>query len=84
MKSWYVYIVKCADETLYTGVAVDLAKRIKTHNEGKGAKYTRARLPVKLQWSEKLENESLAKKREAEIKKWSRKAKLNFLKTESK
>ena len=46
--SWHVYIVRCADRTLYTGVAKDLPARIAAHNDGRGAKYTRPRLPVKL------------------------------------
>ena len=50
--SWHVYIVRCADRTLYTGVAKDLPARIAAHNDGRGAKYTRQRLPVKLVYSE--------------------------------
>jgi len=49
---WHVYIVRCADRTLYTGVAKDLPDRIAVHNSGRGAKYTRQRLPVKLVYSE--------------------------------
>lgn len=51
-KSWYVYIVKCNDNTLYTGITTDIKSRIETHNKGKGAKYCRGKkLPVKLLWS---------------------------------
>ena len=57
----YVYIVECADGTLYCGYTIDLIKRIKVHNQGKGAKYTRARLPVKLVYSEILNFISIVK-----------------------
>jgi len=67
---YYIYIVQCADETLYTGIAKDLKRRVKEHNESeKGAKYTRARRPVKLVYSEKFTDRSTASKREYEIKK---------------
>lgn len=70
-KPWWVYIVKCADGSLYTGIARDINKRIDKHNSGKGAKYTRAREPVKLLYYEEYENRSLATKREMQIKKLS-------------
>ena len=60
----YVYILECADKTLYTGWTVNLENRLKTHNSGKGAKYTRGRLPVKLVYFEKHNNKSMALKRE--------------------
>lgn len=67
---YYIYMVQCADETLYTGIAKDLKRRVKEHNESeKGAKYTRARRPVKLVYSEKFTDRSTASKREYEIKK---------------
>jgi len=67
---YYVYMVQCADETLYTGIAKDLKRRITEHNESeKGAKYTRARRPVKLVYSEEYVDRSTASKREYEIKK---------------
>ncbi|MEO8465956.1 MAG: GIY-YIG nuclease family protein [Gammaproteobacteria bacterium] len=69
---WYVYIVRCADRTLYTGVARDLSARLAAHNEGRGAKYTRARLPVKLIYQETAENRSAAQRREHAIKRLSR------------
>lgn len=68
----YVYILECADNTLYAGYTTDLDKRIKVHNKGKGAKYTRARLPVKLIYSEIAENKSEALKREYKIKQLTR------------
>ncbi|MFA4954445.1 MAG: GIY-YIG nuclease family protein [Patescibacteria group bacterium] len=75
---WSVYILRCADKTLYTGITKDLKKRITCHNTGKGAKYTRARLPVRLVHQEKMKNESAARKREAAIKKLKRKEKLKL------
>lgn len=72
----YVYIVKCSDETLYTGWTTDIEKRIKCHNSGKGAKYTRCRLPVELVYFEKCEDKSTALKREYEIKQLTRDKKL--------
>ena len=71
----YTYILKCADGTYYTGWTTDLEQRLKTHNEGAGAKYTRARLPVTLAYAELHETKSDAMKREAAIKKLSRKEK---------
>ena len=64
----YVYIVKCSDDTLYTGYTNDLDRRIKMHNDGDGAKYTKGRRPVKLVYSEKYISKSKAMKREYEIK----------------
>ena len=72
----FVYILKCSDNTLYTGWTTDLRRRVKCHNSGKGAKYTRARLPVRLVYFEQLNDKSSALKREFEIKKLSRNKKL--------
>ncbi len=69
---WYVYIVRCADNTFYTGCTTDVEKRILTHNTGKGAKYTRARLPVQLVFIEPSTTHSEALKREFAIKALSR------------
>jgi predicted GIY-YIG superfamily endonuclease len=69
---WYVYIVRCADRTLYTGVARDLDARIEVHNAGRGAKYTRARLPVKLIYQETAADRGAALRREHAIKRLSR------------
>ncbi len=66
---WHIYILQCADNTLYTGVATDVSARLATHNAGKGAKYTRGRLPVALLYQESAENRSAALKREHAIKK---------------
>lgn len=76
----YVYILKCADSTLYTGWTVNLHNRVKVHNEGKASKYTRGRLPVKLIYYEEYNNKIDAQKREWEIKKLSRKEKLKLCK----
>lgn len=78
----YVYILECSDKTLYTGWTNDINKRIECHNSGKGAKYTRGRLPVKLVYFELLDNKSLALKREIEIKKLSKKDKLLLINNE--
>ena len=78
---YYVYIVKCADATLYTGIATQLDRRIEEHNSSpKGAKYTRIRRPVKLVYSEEYADRSTASKREYEIKKkMTRKEKLTLI-----
>lgn len=83
MKPWYVYILKCGDKSLYTGTTNDLENRLNMHNYKKGAKYTASRLPVTLVWQEEYESQSLACKREAEIKKWPRIKKLKLIKTEN-
>lgn len=72
----YTYIVECDDGSLYTGWTNDLEKRIKAHNAGKGAKYTKSRLPVKLVYSEIFETKEDAMSREYAIKQLSRKEKL--------
>lgn len=74
--SWFVYIVKCCDGTLYTGIAKDVEARVAEHNSGVGAKYTKPRRPVKLVYWEKAANRSRASRREYEIKGYSRRAKL--------
>ncbi len=78
---WFTYIVLCSDQTLYTGIAVDLEKRIDEHNSGKGgAKYTRSRRPVQLVHFEEFSTRSEATKREFELKKMDRKAKMRIIK----
>lgn len=77
---YYVYIVECSDKTFYTGYAKNLNERIDTHNIGKGAKYTRARLPVILIYFEVFKSKSDALKREYAIKKLTRKQKENLIK----
>ncbi len=77
-KTYYVYIVQCADATLYTGVTKNLQARLNTHNLGQGAKYTRGRRPVSLVYCETAPNISEALRRELEIKKMSRSSKLTL------
>lgn len=78
---YYLYLLKCSDGTLYAGITVDLKRRIKEHNTSKlGAKYTSARRPVKLVYSKKFRNRSLASKEENRIKNLSRKEKLQLVK----
>ena len=77
---FYVYILKCSDNTLYTGFTVNLENRINTHNEGLGAKYTRGRTPVKLVYQEEYASKSEALKREYTIKQFTREKKLKLIK----
>lgn len=76
--SWVVYMLECADGTLYTGITNDLDARLETHNAGKGARYTAARLPVRAVYQELVENRSEASKREAALKKLSRHQKMQL------
>jgi putative endonuclease len=80
----YAYILRCADGTLYSGWTNDLDARVRAHNSGKGAKYTRARRPVELIYSESFETKSSAMKREAEFKKLSHSEKLRLAGTKPK
>ena len=78
---WQVYILRCADKTLYTGITVDLARRLQEHNSSKlGAKYTRARRPVKIVYAKKFRSRSAAAKAEGKIKKLSREDKKKIIK----
>jgi putative endonuclease len=77
---WYVYIVQCIDQTYYTGITNNLARRVKTHNSGKGARYTAQRKPVKLVWYEGPVSQSYARKKEIEVKDWRREKKLALIK----
>ena len=78
----YVYILRCNDDSLYTGWTNNLEKRLKTHLAGKGAKYTKARLPVELVYYEEFEDKIEAMKREYKIKQLSRKEKLKLFKVD--
>jgi putative endonuclease len=81
---WHVYILSCVDKTLYTGITVDLARRLEEHNSSKlGAKYTRARRPVKIVYSKKFRNRSTAAKVESRIKKLAREEKLKLIENKS-
>jgi putative endonuclease len=77
---YYVYILKCADKSLYTGITNDLQNRLRKHKEGMASKYTRAKRAVKFVYTEKQRSRSAALKREAEIKRWSRQKKLQLIK----
>ena len=76
--SWYIYILRCGDDTLYTGITDDVEKRFAAHCAGKGAKYTRGRGPLTLVYTEEVEDKSAALKREHVIKKLSRAEKLKL------
>ena len=73
---WCVYILRCADGTLYTGIAADLKRRLQAHRTGRGARYTRGRLPVRVLYREACANRSEASRREAAIKRLPRRRKL--------
>lgn len=75
MSEWFVYILRCADDTLYTGITSDLIRRCDQHNAGTASRYTRSRLPVVLVYQETQATRSLALKRELAIKALSRKQK---------
>ncbi|HKX12951.1 MAG TPA: GIY-YIG nuclease family protein [bacterium] len=77
--SWFVYILRCSDGSLYTGITNCLERRLEKHNRGLASRYTRARLPVSLIYSEPQPDRSLASRREAEIKSWDRDSKMEFL-----
>lgn len=74
-----VYIVRCADDTLYTGWTTNLERRLQAHNSGQGAKYTRSRRPVELVYSEPQPSRSAARQREAAIKRLNRRQKLALI-----
>ena len=75
----YVYIVECADGSLYTGWALNVEQRVKVHNAGRGARYTRMHGPVKLVYAEEQPDRVAALKRELEIKRWPREKKLRLI-----
>lgn len=81
--SWYLYILHCADNTLYTGITTDIERRIEQHTSGKGAKYTKGRSPLRLIYKEECLNRSLASKREIEVKALSKSEKLALIARES-
>lgn len=74
----YCYILRCADGTFYTGWTADVARRVKAHNAGRGARYTRTRRPVELVYSETLPSRVAAMRREVTIKRWPRAKKLEL------
>jgi len=77
--SWFVYLLRCADDTLYAGVTTDPDRRLAEHNAGVGARYTRARLPVERVYLEPAPDRAAACRREASIKKMPRAAKLALI-----
>lgn len=77
--SWYLYIVKCHDNSLYTGITTDIPRRLKEHNAKKGAFYTKNKTPVRLVYQEDMANQSEARKREAAIKSLPRAKKLDLI-----
>ncbi len=79
MSGWSVYMLQCADATIYTGITNDLEQRLAAHQQGRAAKYTRARRPVELVYHESLADRSAALKREAEFKRLSRAEKLAII-----
>jgi len=76
--AWYLYIIRCRDNTLYTGITNNLKRRVQAHNSGNGCRYTKFRFPVKLVYSEQLPGKVEALKREAYIKSLPRKKKLEL------
>ena len=78
---WQVYILKCGDGSLYTGITNDMALRLQNHNAGKASKYTRSRLPVELVYAENAADRASASRREAAIKKLRKPAKLKLIQT---
>ncbi|MFA5275577.1 MAG: GIY-YIG nuclease family protein [Candidatus Omnitrophota bacterium] len=77
---WYVYIIRCKDGKLYTGITNNLRRRIQAHNNDNGCKFTKGRTPVRLVHSENCPTKSIALKREAAIKRLTREAKLELIK----
>ena len=76
---WYLYILRCGDGSLYTGITTDVEKRLEAHRSGKGAKYTRGRGPLELVYSQECGDHSAALRREIEIKALSREEKLKMI-----
>jgi putative endonuclease len=79
MSNYFVYILLCKDQSLYTGYTVDIHRRMENHHQGKGAKYTRGRGPFQLVHLESFDDKSVAMRREAEIKKLDKAAKINLI-----
>ena len=80
---WYVYILRCGDGTLYTGITTDVPRRLQMHRSGRGAKYTRGRQPLELVYTEACDDHSQALKREWQIKQLPRAEKEKLIKKES-
>lgn len=84
MPTWYVYLLSCADGTLYCGITTDLERRLAQHNNGTAAKYTRARTPVSLVTAVEVKDKSEALKLEINVKKRQRRHKVSYLNSHSK
>ncbi|MDK8285538.1 GIY-YIG nuclease family protein [Dialister micraerophilus] len=74
-KKYFTYMLRCCDNSLYSGYTTDLQKRLETHNEGKGAKYTRSRLPVTLVWYKEWKDEHTARSEEIKMKRLTKEQK---------
>ena len=77
--NWYVYILRCGDGTLYTGITDDVERRFAAHQAGRGAKYTRGRGPLELVYTEEVPDKSAALKREIQLKRLPREKKLHLI-----
>ncbi|OGY43511.1 MAG: hypothetical protein A2731_01680 [Candidatus Buchananbacteria bacterium RIFCSPHIGHO2_01_FULL_39_8] len=80
MPEWHFYIARCKDNSLYTGISSDDSKRIKRHNKGKGAQWIKQHGQAKIAYTEKYNNYLAARRRELQVKKWSRVKKENLIK----
>jgi putative endonuclease len=78
-KPWFCYMLRCCDGSLYVGITSDLESRVDKHNQGFGPEYTRKHRPVELIWSQEFASSVAARKREIELKGWSRKKKLSLV-----
>ena len=76
---WFCYVVRCRDDSLYVGIAINVEERVKRHNWGVGPEFTARRRPVELIWSECCGSSDAARRREKEVKGWSRRKKLELL-----
>lgn len=76
---YYVYLLQCADDSIYTGTTNNIQERLKRHKDGSGSRYTRAKIAVRMVYTEEQPSRSAALKREAEIKSWTRQKKLNLI-----
>lgn len=77
---YFVYLIKCRDKSIYTGITTDVTRRFKEHKNGKGGRYTRSKKVVKILYTERFKTRGEALKRESEIKKWDRQKKLALIK----
>lgn len=83
MSEWWVYIIRCSDGSLYTGITTDLERRLQEHRRGAGAKYFRGREPLEIAWSEACADRSQASRREAQIKGMARREKLRLIEAQA-